>query len=404
MLQKHRWPRLIAAVINGFLLGILLTWSYFRDDLGTLFPSWSASNLSLVFSIHNVSVCIALFLTGLLLKRLSHRTMLFIAATMLLAGFGSFPFLPADHPELALVLASVFFGVIAACSIGIGVSAGYSLYTQWMPDQPGKLIGIMSLACSVAPIIAGAVCSRLIPIVGVLHAVRWVGIVVAALIYATLPLAKPPGPDFKMPSVPSRMNNTNQADCSPREMLLMPSFWLLLAFNAVIRTSGLIIIDFGGSIAIHFGAAALVGLLFSPATGVANIVGGVLVDKLSTPRVMYLCSGLILVSAILLLSGNAAGSAFLATAGLIAGGFSYGCCTVHCSASVRVLFGPKHYAQNLGYVQMSILLAAGGGYLAGRLLDSRGGNYQGVFILILVFALVSVACGAGMRISLMRNS
>ena len=396
MKKTLRWPRYISAVITGALFGIMITWSYFRDELGMLFPTWSAGDLSFIFSIHNVTVCVALLATGFLLKRVSHRMMLFVSGTLLLIGFGSFPFLPIDKPETAFIMAIVFFTVVAAFSVGISISAGYSLYTQWAPDHPGKLIGAMALACSVAPIIAGAACSWLIPIVGVLQAIRWIGIVVAALIYATLPFATPPGPDDKLPPALIRPDNLGQEEVSPLKMLRMPSFWLLIVFNAVVRTSGLIIIDFGGSIAIYFGTAALVGLLFSPASGLANIICGILVDKFSASRVMLICGGTLVLSAILLIAGNALDSPLLAIAGLVTGGLSYGGCLVYNSSSVRNLFGPKYYAQNLSYAQMSILLAAGGGYLAGRLLDMQGGNYMGVFFLILGLAVVSVASGAGM--------
>ena len=398
-----RFPRYISAVITGALFGIMITWSYFRDELGMLFPAWSAGDLTLIFSLHNAVVCIALLVAGILLKRISHRVMLFISGTMMLIGFGSFPFLPVDNPETAYILAFVFFTIISASSVGISISAGYSLYSQWAPDHPGKLMGAMALACSISPLFAGAACSRLIPVVGVLQAIRWIGIVMAALIYATLPFASPPGPNDKLPPPLVRPDNLDMEDIPPIKMLRMPSFWLLMVFNAVVRTSGLIIIDFGGSIAIYFGTTALVGLLFSPASGLANVIGGILIDKLSTSRVMFIGGGTLVLSAILLLAGNSLDSRFLAIAGLITGGLSYGCCLVYNSSSVRNLFGPKYYAQNLSYAQASILLAAGGGYLAGRLLDAQGGSYMGVFFLILVFALISVACGAGMGVFLKRK-
>ena len=47
---------------------------------------------------------------------------------------------------------------------------------------------------------------------------------------------------------------------------------------------------------------------------------------------------------------------------------------------------------------MSILLAAGGGYMAGVLLDKQSGDYQGVFILVFALAIASFACGLLMRV------
>lgn len=398
MKNKSRWPYLLAAVVTGFFNGTLYTWSYIRDELGYLFPAWSAGDLSFVFSIHNAIVCASLIATGLLLKRVSNRTMLFIAGVAMAVGFGLFPFLPVDQPDLALVMIVVLFSIIAASSVGMTVVAGYALYTQWAPDHPGKLLGAMTLAHSISPIILGAICSWLIPIVGTLHAVRWVGAGSAVLLFATLPLAKPPGPDYILPPPAVPIDSLQQKEFTPREMLRVPAFWFLFAFNMVIRTSGLIIVDFGGSIAIYFGMSALAGMLYSPANGLANIVGGFLTDKFGAARVMVMCGCALLVGATLLLIGNAAGIGALAIAGILAGGLSYGCCIVLSATSMRNLFGPKSYAQNFSYVQTSILLAAFGGFLAGSLLDRQQGSFRGVFILLLCFALVGVGCGLVMGV------
>ena len=393
MEKTTRWPYVLAAMVTGFFNGTLYTWSYIRDELGLLFPSWSASNLSFIFSIHNVTVCAALIGTGLILKRVSHRTMLFIAGTTMLTGFALFPLLPVDRPNLAFGMTIVLFGIIAASSVGMTVIAGYALYTRWLPEHTGKLLGAMALAHSITPIVLGAICSQLIPVVGTLQAVRFVGIGTAALLYATLPLAKLPGPHVKLPPAPAPKDNPDQKEYTPREMLRIPSFWLLFLFNMVMRTSGLIIIDVGGSIAIYFGMSALLGLLYSPANGVANIAGGFLIDRLGTARVMLLCGGTLMLGAFLMLLGNATGNGILVIAGILAGGLSYGCCVVHSSASTRYLFGGKNYAQNLSFVQTSIMLAAFGGFLAGKLLDRLEGDFIGVFILILCLAISGIVLG-----------
>ena len=391
-----RWQYFIAAAVNGFFLGVLFVWTYFRDELGKIFTTWSAGDLSLIFSVHNVTICLAVLAAGFLLKKFSNRMLIFFGGIGLMIGFGLFPLLPLDKPDAALVMATVLFGIVGAAAVGIASTAGYSLYTQWAPDHPGKMVGTIALALSIAPIILGMLCSILVPAVGVLQTIRWVGIIVSLLLIATVPLAKPPGPDAKLPPAPARAENLDQKEFTPVEMFRIPSFWILFIFNTVIRASGLMIIDFGGSIAIHFGLTALLGMLYSPANGTANIVGGVLVDKLSTARVIILCGGTLLLGAILLLAGNAADNGFLVMAGLLIGGLSYGCGTVHSTASLRILFGQKNYAQNWGYLQLSILLAALCGYMAGILLDRQMGDYQGVFSLILGCALIAIACGFGM--------
>jgi len=396
MKYSTRWPYILAAVVTGFFNGTLYTWTYIRDELGYLFPTWSAGDLSFIFSIHNVAVCATLIGTGILLKRVSSRFMLFISGAAMAVGFGLFPFLPVDRPDVAYVMVAILFGIIAASSVGMTIIASYALYAKWAPDHTGKLLGAMALAHSIAPIALSAICSRLIPVVGTLSAVRWVGVGAAALLYLTLPLAKPPGPDVRLPPAPVRVDNPNQKEYTPGRMLKIPAFWILFAFNMVMRTSGLIMIDFGGSIAIYFGLSALLGLLYSPSNGVANIIGGFLVDRLGTAKVMILCGLALLVGGGMMLAGNVIGSGPLVISGLLVGGLSYGCCIVQNAASMRYLFGSKNYAQNFGYVQTSIMVAAFGGYIAGSLLDKQQGSFQGVFIMILCFAIVGIGTGVAM--------
>ena len=404
MKYTTRWQYFIAAAANGFFLGVLFVWTYFRDELAKIFPTWRASDLSLIFSVHNVVICLSLLGAGFLLKKLSNRVIVAIGAVGLLVGFGMFPFLPLDKPDTALLMATILFGVISAASVGISSTSGYSLYIQWAPDHPGKMVGTIMLALSVAPILMGALCSVLVPAVGVLQTIRWVGVIASVLLMATIPFARPPGASDNLPPAPVRAENIEQREFRPTEMFCMPSFWILFVFNTVIRASGLMIIDFGGSIAIHLGLTAILGMLYSPANGTANIVGGVLVDKLSTARVIMLCGGTLLLASILLFAGNAADSGFLVMAGLLIGGLSYGCGTVHSTASMRILFGQKHYALNWSYIQLSILIAATCGYLAGVLLDRQSGDYMGVYIMILCCALLTIACGIAMGIYMKRQA
>jgi len=155
-------------------------------------------------------------------------------------------------------------------------------------------------------------------------------------------------------------------------------------------------VDFGGSIALSFGMSALLGLLYYPSNAMANITGGVLVDKYGTARVMLVCGATLLIGASMMLFANTTDNGVLVIAGLLVAGLSYGFCLVQSATSMRFLFGPKSFAQNFGYVQTSILLAAFGGYLAGGMLDRREGDFSVVFVLLMCLAVAGIAAGLGM--------
>jgi MFS family permease len=151
--KLNRTPIYVCAVLTGIEMGALFSWSYFRDPLAKLFPEWSASRLSLVFSTHNVTVVLVALLTGILLKRLKPRTILMASAVTLLIGFGCFPLLPKEDPQTAYAMLLILFGVVAASSAGMSGIAATAAYQPWVPDRLGLLTGIIFLVAGCSPIL-----------------------------------------------------------------------------------------------------------------------------------------------------------------------------------------------------------------------------------------------------------
>ena len=389
--KPNRIPVLLAACICTGMGGYLLTWSYFRDSLGQLFPTWTSSQLSLPFSLHNITVCVMMLTTGQILHKLSNRVVICIGGFALMIGFGLFPLLPLGSPGAALVMVTISFGFIAALSVGIGIIASFDTFLPWFPDRTGMVSGILTFFSGVAPMMIGALCGVFIRNFGVLRAVQLTGVVLAALIFIALIWAKQPGPDVVLPAPPpADAKIFTDVDYTPAEMLKTGTFWCMFAFNVLLRTTGIIVFDLGGTIAVAFGAATIVGLMFAPLNGAACILGGIILDRLGTHKVMLIFSVSAALGAGALFIGNQAGAAALVIAGIALIGFAYGGVTVTCVSGNRMLFGMKHYAKNLGLISVSIGPAAVAAMIAGRLIRERN-SFTGVFTLIMVLTVASVA-------------
>jgi|GEM_PF-1859857 len=386
--KVNRIPIFFAALFTSGMGGYLISWSYFRDSLGQLFPTWTQTQLSLPFSLHNITVFVMMLTTGLLLKKLSNRVVLGIGGLAILIGFGLFPYLPLDNPLAALVMAVICFSFIAALSVGIGVIASFDTFLPWFPDRLGLISGILTFFCGVAPILLGALCGVFIDQFGVLRAIQLIGIILAVIIFLSLIWAQKPSPDIELPPAP-REKVSAGVDYSPKEMLITGSFWCLLIFNIAIRSAGIVISDLGGTIAITLGVATLSGLLFAPANGLACILGGYLLDRLSVPKVMTFFGVFLLLGGILLFFGNQAGSKAMVITGISCVGFTYGGVTVTSVTGTRMLFGMKHYALNLGLVSISIGPATVACIFAGKLTALAGGAYNLVFAMILILGIVA---------------
>jgi MFS family permease len=372
--------------------GYLITWSYFRDALGQMFPEWSQSQLSMPFSIHNITVCLMMLFTGPALLKLSNRFVLGFGGCAVLIGFGLFIFLPKDNPSAALVMAIIAFGVIAALSVGIGVIASFDTFLPWFPDHPGAVSGVLTFWCGVAPIALGALCGLFLGHFDVLWSIALLGVVISLFVFASLKWCKKPGAEVELPPPPQRVEAELSEDYSPTRMLKTGTFWCIFIFNVAVRCAGLVISDLGGSIAVAIGIGTIIGLLFAPANGLACIVGGFLMDRFSVDRVMLLMAAAVAVGGAALLVGNNAHSTLLIIAGIALVGFGYGGVTVTGVSGTRILFGMKHYAQNLGLVSVSIGPAAIAVILAGKLNTGGAGGFGNIFFLILGFGVIAVVC------------
>ena len=388
--RPHRAIILVAALICTGMGGYLITWSYFRDSLGRLFPSWSQSQLSLPFSLHNVVVCIMMVTAGAMLRKLSGRAVLFLGGLAILLGFGLFPYLPLDNPGAALVMVTILFGLIAAPSVGIGVIAGFDTFLPWFPDRPGAVSGLLTFFCGVAPLPLGALCGVLINGFGVLRAVQIIGIGLAVLIFISLIWAKKPGSDAGLPAPPPKVETNTGTDYSPKEMLTTGTFWCFFAYSLLLRSAGLVVFDLGGTIAVAFGVSTIIGLLFAPLNGVACILGGFIMDRFSAHKVTLLFSIFAAFGGVFLFLGSIFGSALMVITGISCVGFAYGGITVTNVTGTRMFFGMKHYAMNLGIVSVSIGPAAAAVFLAGNLKTSD--SFTGIFLLVLIFSILSVVC------------
>jgi OFA family oxalate/formate antiporter-like MFS transporter len=372
-------------------MGALFTWSYFREPLAELFPEWSARQLSLVFSLHNVTVVVVALLTGILLRKFQPRTILMASATTLCLGYALIGFLPRDNPGMAYIMLLICFGVVAASSAGMSGIAGTAAYQPWVPDLLGLLTGIIFLIAGASPIILGFICSRLVPVVGVLHAVQIIGGIAFLCVLVTMPWCKLPDASVVFPHAPVVANIPSPHNYTWKEVLISPIFWLFFFYNAAARSAGIIMSDLGGTIAIAFGASALFGLLFAPANGVMSVIGGMLLDKIGVNKTMLFSSGLLVVCGGMLLLGDAANSATITIIALIFGGGGYGVSLVLGASATRILVGDRYYAQNYSFVTVSIAIAAASGFAAGSILDYMRGAFGGVFLFILVIGLICVA-------------
>lgn len=388
-----RFPRVVLGFLTSMASGVLLTWSYYREPLLQLFPSWTTSDLSLIFSVHNIVVSVMMAVAGFTVKKISTRLTYCLIALCLFIGVGGYYFLPVDNPQLAYTMAFIMYGVIAPMGVGASCLLNYSLYPAWYPERSGTVNGAMIMAFNTCALFTGALAGAMIPNYGIKVTLLVTGILAAVLTLLSVPFGVYPGPNDRLPPKPVRPENKGGHDYAIGKMLKTSGFWVLFIYHAMIFGVGLILADHAAGIALSFGVAALFGLLFSPAKGVSCLGIGWIMDKLSTTGAMLVIDALVIVSAlILLLCSGGTASSIVVLIGLILCGLGVGGVSSIKASAIRFLYGSKNYEQNYGFCNLNIVISAILVYLASMLIEAMGGSYQGVFIVIMGIGVLALIC------------
>ncbi|HAD19780.1 MAG TPA: MFS transporter, partial [Lachnospiraceae bacterium] len=82
-----RWFYAVIGVIILLLAGMVYAWSVMAKTISAAHPEWSATALSLTFTLVMALFCIGCLLAGILAKRIKARIYILLAGVLFLAGF-----------------------------------------------------------------------------------------------------------------------------------------------------------------------------------------------------------------------------------------------------------------------------------------------------------------------------
>jgi len=386
MKKSPAWPHILSGIIAMLAAGVLFTWSYFRAPLQALYPTWTASKLSFVFTAHNMAVGLTTLFVGPFIKKLHPRIPLACGGVLIGLGLMLMSFLPED-PKVAYTMAVICYGIVSPIGVGIMGLTTTNACPAWSPKHMGLIAGGVTFAFGCSSFYCGAIASRLIPKLGILMSFRCIAIIAWIMFAIAFPLIRMPKPEDNIPPAPPRAENLDATDYSTAQAVSSALFWALFAFNTFMRGSGLMFADNAVPIATAFGAAALLGMLYSPANGSAAIICGFLVDRLGYTRTMRLYIYIQLFGCACLFVGGLTATTALILIGLICGGFSYGGTTSVMVTGTKILFGNKNFTSTYGVLGIATFVAALLGNLGGIVVDKMNGNYYGVFSLCAFYGL-----------------
>ena len=393
MNQKiNRWVYAVVGIITLLFVGLIYAWTVLQAPISIQHPEWSKSAVSLTFTIVMICFCLGGFAGGMMAKRFKARTLMWISAVFLLAGF----LLTSRSDSLGLLY--VGFGILSGFGSGLAYNAVLSTVGKWFPDKQGLISGLLLMGFGMGSFVIGKVYTAFAPSDGS-DAWRGAFMVLGIVIFVVVIIAGffivKPDEGWRAPASAksSKKPRESYTELAPKQMEKTASFWMFFIWAILLSAAGMIIMSQGTPIVQEAcpgtemsEVATIVGLI-SIFNGVGRIIFGTLFDVLGRFKEMLLGGIVFVVAIILVLLALNSHSMPLLVLSYIVTGLGYGCITPTNSAFTSLFFGMKNYPVNYSLVNMNLLVASFGSTIAGSIYDSTG-SYQ--LVLIVTIALIAV--------------
>ena len=380
MYSNKRWIYLGVGTLLLVFCGLIYGWSLFRDPFSEVYTDWSLSQLSMTFTISMVFFCLGGFVAGKLSAKLKPRYIIMLSAVLLLAGFFGVSRLNPDDPDTSLVMLYVCYGVLGGTGVGFSYNGVISTMNKWFPDKPGLASGVMMMGFGLGALILGSAATSLITSRGIFDTFLILGIAIFVVLMI--------GSFFiQNPEVKRSAATGGGEGLSPVEMVKTASFWLFVLWCVVANSAGLMVVNSAASIALAFGAPAIVGMIVSVFNGVGRVIIGGLFDRTGRKVTMLINMIILAAGGALLLLGAKSSAMVFILVGLLCMGISYGGNPTISSAFINREYGPKHFAVNFSIGNFSLIPASiFGPLISSKLIEGAGGTYDTTFAAILVCA------------------
>lgn len=390
------------------LLGVLYSWSVFRDPLAKL-HGWSKTQTIAPYRYSLIAFAAGMIVAGFWQDRKGPRIVASVGGVLLALGC-LVSGLYGDSLE-GLITG---YGLIAGVGVGFAYVTPIAMCVKWFPDKRGMIVGLAVMGFGVGPLVFGPLIEALIGADPaqfgqtiprtflILAALFLVGVVGAAQLY------KVPPPGWTPPGWSASASQSATENLPPSRAAKTWQFYALwivyflgtsVGLTAIGEASPLLREMAGKTQVMSAGAALGVMSIFN---GLGRLGWGAVSDRLGRRwALLGMCAGSIAACLGLLRTAETFG---VLLAGLCLGALCYGGFLAVIPSLTADYFGPKFVGANYG-----LLFSAWGvcgflvpGYFAAiiersRLAGTLGAGYSEVFTTLAVLAGACAALAALLR-------
>ncbi len=388
MKQAKRWSYLIAGTVMLLFLGLLYAWSIFKAPFSAIYPDWTESQLSLTFTISMIFFCLCGFFSGLLAKKLPPRAVLWLSAILVFVGFFGASRLNPEDSQTSLTLLYLFYGIFCGGGVGFAYNTVISTVNKWFTDRTGLASGLMMMGFGLGGIVLGSAVNTMISGLGLSLTFLVLAVAVAVILaLGSFFMKNPP----KTEPDRGKISTEEVPSMTTAQMLKTPVFWLFVLWAVLLNSAGLLVINSAASIALAFGAPAVMGLVVSLCNGGGRVFMGSFYDRFSTKPSLFLNVCFTFLAGLCLFLGATAFGIPFILIGLLMAGVGYGSTPTITAAFINKEYGPKYYAVNFSLGNFALIPAAIlGPMISSKLIEQSGGAYHSTFLMIMILAAAAL--------------
>jgi len=387
MNETKRWIILLLSCLVTLCIGSLYSWSAFATPLAQHLSSTTGkeiTNLAIVFTIANAVGPITMISGGYVNDRLGPKGVLIIGSVF----FGGGLFLTGFAQTLPFVIITYGFGV----GLGVGMIYGISTATavKCFPDKAGFAGGLVTACYGGSSIIMPPIATTLTNQFGISMAFHLLGIVMFFVIFFSAFVLGSYSKEILQK--PKDENNSTTREYPYREMIMQPSFYLMLLTLTCGAFAGLMVISQAFQIGQQMMGFSLVkATIVVSVLALFNTLGrlgsGSLSDKIGAPatlRLSFICS--IVANVMLYFSKADLTRNFFIALSVI--GFSFGSIMGIFPGFTAKQFGRKNNSVNYGIMFIGFALAGLFGPLIMNKFVNSTGTYQPAFLISATLAFI----------------
>jgi MFS transporter, OFA family, oxalate/formate antiporter len=384
LIVNHGWRVTCAGVGINLALGILYTWSVFKENVPADW-GWDNTDKTWPYAVACLVFALMMVPAGRLQDKIGPRTVATFGGLLVGAG---------------MVFASMFtsvwgyvigFGLLAGMGIGCGYASATPPAVKWFPAaRTGMIAGLVVSGFGLASVYTAPLSRWLIDTYEFNNAffILGIGFMVVVVVLAQLLAAPPKGYVPAGTAKPAAGAAAKKEDFTPKEMLSTVQFYLLWFMYFCGAGAGLMVISSLANIAnkqagIDLGYVLVASMAIG--NGGGRILAGTVSDKIGCLRTMFICFIVQAVMMVLLSMARVdSGLDNMTVMAIISAliGANYGANLALFPAITKDYYGLKNFGVNYGFVFTAWGI---GGFLlsvllAGTLTTAYGNYYYACYI------------------------